>query len=443
MLAVLLTASVLSTASAQEIGQHGYQYLLNDEEAPIDHLNYLLFLPDSYGQDPDKKWPLILFLHGSGERGNDLEKLKVLALPKIVEQQTDFPFVVLSPQLPSGTAWDDPQMAAAWDGPHIPLFKLNKSLREAVDAAIISEELRQEFAENGINLGPDCFIHQNPWINILFDVTGDEIKEYRIRHRIMSDETGLFDAWMVHYIGWKATDLLIELLDGIIATHNIDPHRVYLTGLSLGGYGTWNLATYHPNRFAAIAPICGGGVPRLAWRLQNTPTWAFHGEKDDSVPPSESESMVRALEALGGEVRFTLYPDVGHNAWDPAYDDPELYEWFLSHSLETSPTVVEEQEGNKAPTSYALYPNYPNPFNSETVIRFALPTAADVDLSIFNLAGQQVATLVEGARKAGAYTVNWDGRDKNGRALASGVYLYRLRTGDGQQVETRKLILVR
>jgi len=91
----------------------------------------------------------------------------------------------------------------------------------------------------------------------------------------------------------------------------------------------------------------------------------------------------------------------------------------------------------------ALDQNYPNPFNRATVTRFALPEAGRVELAVFNLAGQQVTTLVEGARKAGTYTIHWDGRDDGGRQLASGVYLYRLRTGDGKQVETRKLVLMK
>ena len=103
--------------------------------------------------------------------------------------------------------------------------------------------------------------------------------------------------------------------------------------------------------------------------------------------------------------------------------------------------VTEEQIG--LPGTFTLRQNYPNPFNGATVIRFALPATAGVDLVVFNLAGQRVATLVEGMREAGTYTIRWDGRDDDGRALASGVYLYRLRVGDGQQVETRKLALIR
>jgi len=113
------------------------------------------------------------------------------------------------------------------------------------------------------------------------------------------------------------------------------------------------------------------------------------------------------------------------------------------YELQREISTAIEEESKVQPQAVVLEQNYPNPFNSATVIRFLLPTAADVQLSIFNLAGQQVATLVEGVREAGAYTVRWDGRDDDGRALASGVYLYRLRVGDGKQVATRKLLLIR
>jgi hypothetical protein len=105
-------------------------------------------------------------------------------------------------------------------------------------------------------------------------------------------------------------------------------------------------------------------------------------------------------------------------------------------------TAVLEEQTATLPQSFSLSQNFPNPFNSGTVIRFALPTSTPIELALYNLTGQKVATLVEGTREAGTYTVRWDGRDAQGRALASGVYLYRLRTDKGQ-VETRKLVLLR
>jgi predicted peptidase len=201
----------------------------------IIRLGYLLFLPDDYEAAAGKKWPLILFLHGMGERGNDLNLLKVHGIPKIVENQPDFPFVAVSPQCPDQTIWSD------------------------------------------------------------------------------------------HHGTLRA------MLDEISSEYAIDERRIYLTGLSMGGYGTWSLSTAYPERFAAIAPICGGGCPQKAWRLRQIPVWAFHGEKDEVVKLEESRQMVEALRACGGRVRLTVYPGVGHDAWSRTYENRRLYTWFLQH----------------------------------------------------------------------------------------------------------------
>jgi predicted peptidase len=199
-------------------------------------LRYLLFLPQDYGTNPDKKWPLILFLHGAGERGNNLERVKKHGVPKIVERRPDFPFIVLSPQCPDEATW--------WD----------------------------------------------------------------------------------HHLTLKA------LLDEIMVKYAVDVHRIYLTGLSMGGYGTWSMAMAYPKLFAAIAPICGGGFPDFVSELKHVPVWAFHGAEDDVVKLEVSQRMVDALRACGGNVRFTVYPGVGHDSWTQTYDNPELYEWFLQHT---------------------------------------------------------------------------------------------------------------
>ena len=196
--------------------------------------NYLLFLPESYGEQK-KDWPLMLFLHGAGERGSDLQKVKVHGPPKIVENQKDFPFIVVSPQCPTGDWWDE---------------KL---------------------------------------------------------------------------------DVLTNLLDDVIARYDVDTDRVYLTGLSMGGYGTWALASKYPERFAAVAPICGGGKRFMAYRLKDMPVWAFHGAKDSVVPLEESEEMVKAINARGGDAKLTIYPDAGHDSWTKSYDNQELYDWLLQH----------------------------------------------------------------------------------------------------------------
>ncbi len=111
----------------------------------------------------------------------------------------------------------------------------------------------------------------------------------------------------------------------------MDTERIYLTGLSMGGYGTWALAAKYPERFAAIVPICGGGKRFMARSLKDIPVWAFHGAKDNVVPLKESVKMVNAVKALGGNARLTVYPDAGHDSWTETYRNKELYSWFLGH----------------------------------------------------------------------------------------------------------------
>jgi predicted peptidase len=207
------------------------------------HLNYLLYLPKDYGEDKAKKWPAILFLHGAGERGDDLALLKKHGIPKLVEERSDFPFVTLSPQCPLNTWW------------------VAESLMAGLDA----------------------------------------------------------------------------LLNDAVAQLAIDPNRIYLTGLSMGGMGCWQLAAQYPDRFAALVPICGPcpwgfGFPQRAAVLRHLPIWVFHGAKDMVVPLADSESIVKVLQAAGGNVRFTIYPDTEHDAWSETYDNPELYEWMLQHT---------------------------------------------------------------------------------------------------------------
>lgn len=195
---------------------------------------YLLFLPDGFSKKK-QGWPMILFLHGAGERGSDLKKVKKHGPPKIVEKRKDFPFIVVSPQCPKDDWWTD------------------------------------------------------------------------------------------------KVEVLTHLLDDIVAKYDVDTERIYLTGLSMGGYGTWTLAAAYPDRFAAIAPICGGGKRIMALRLKDIPVWAFHGAKDRVVPLKESEEMVNAIKTRGGDARLTVYPDAGHDSWTVTYNNKELYDWFLKH----------------------------------------------------------------------------------------------------------------
>ena len=206
--------------------------IMSEKEIEQGEYRYLLFLPDGYGES-ELEWPLILFLHGAGERGNDLELVKKHGPPKIVETDKEFGFVVVSPQCP-----------------------------------------REQ---------------------------------------------------------WWSNDKLKLLLDEVTAKYNVDEKRIYLTGLSMGGKGTWDLACAYPDRFAAIAPVCGWGDPEKASNIKNMPIWAFHGAEDKAVPISKDQVMVDAVKACGGNVKFTIYPDTGHDCWTVTYENNELYDWFLKH----------------------------------------------------------------------------------------------------------------
>ena len=194
---------------------------------------YLLYLPEGYGQK--KEWPLLLFLHGAGERGSNIEIVKRHGPPKLVEQGKHFPFILVSPQCPE-------------------------------------------------------------------------------------DET-----WSVRTLG--------ALIENLRSKYNVDPARIYVTGLSMGGFGTWKLAIAYPNQFAAIAPICGGGDSSSVCVLKDTPTWVFHGKQDRVVPIERSESLVRALKSCGGNVKFTVYPDAGHDSWTETYNNSQFFDWLLSQKL--------------------------------------------------------------------------------------------------------------
>jgi len=202
-------------------------------------LDYLVSVPTDY--EKKDSWPLLLFLHGAGERGNNLEIVKKHGPPKLIDQGKPFPFVVVSPQCPQNGSWS------------------SKPLE------------------------------------------------------------------------------LIALLDEITAKYKIDQDRIYLTGLSMGGFGTWSLAAYAPDRFAAIVPICGGGEASSARRVTHLPIWVFHGAKDTSVPLKRSEEMVDALKKLQVDVKFTIYPEAGHDSWTATYDNPELYEWLLQQKRKPMP----------------------------------------------------------------------------------------------------------
>jgi predicted peptidase len=125
----------------------------------------------------------------------------------------------------------------------------------------------------------------------------------------------------------------LAILEEVKKTYKVDDKRVYLTGLSMGGYGTWSLAAKYPDRWAAIVPVCGKGDPMAGTKIKNVPCWAFHGDADTAVKVDGSRNMIKAMKDAGGNPKYTEYPGVGHNSWDMAYGTAELYDWLLMQKL--------------------------------------------------------------------------------------------------------------
>lgn len=201
-------------------------------DAMANSYQYLIYLPKNYDANSNEKYPVLIFLHGSGERGSDIERVAIHGPPRLIKEGKDLPFIVISPQLPSEKMW----------------------------------------------------------------------------------ETSYLDA----------------TLDNALKGLKADKSRIYLTGLSLGGMGTWGWAAAHPEKFAAIAPVCGMSNPMDATKFLKLPVWAFHGAKDDVVPPKGSSFMVDMINDLGGNAKITLYPEANHDSWTATYNNPALYEWFLA-----------------------------------------------------------------------------------------------------------------
>ncbi len=194
-------------------------------------LRYLVWMPDP-ATKPAAGWPLMIFLHGSGERGRSLAKVKAHGPPMYAAAGRRFPFVLVAPQADEGDSWH--------------------------------------------------------------------------------------------------SDAIEALRADLVGRLPIDPDRVLITGMSMGGYGSWNYAVAYPEQLAAVAPVCGIGNVERAARVAPVPVWAFHGARDPVVPIAADREMVDAVREAGGQVKFTVYADVGHNAWDRAYADPALYAWLLA-----------------------------------------------------------------------------------------------------------------
>jgi predicted peptidase len=131
----------------------------------------------------------------------------------------------------------------------------------------------------------------------------------------------------------KPISTVMSLIDSLKTLPTIDANRIYIMGLSMGGYGTWYLLTHYPSTFAAAVPICGGGDPRQVENFRTTPVWAFHGAEDITVPVEESRNMIEALRKVGANPKYTEYKKVGHNSWTPAFQEPQLLPWLFSQQL--------------------------------------------------------------------------------------------------------------
>lgn len=206
-------------------------------------LRYIEALPENF--DKNKKYPLILSIHGAGTRGGDITLLYDNALLEYANKTSDFPFVVIAP---------------------------------------LSED----------------------------------------------------DTWFDGY------ERLLAFTKTIAELDFIDKDRFYLTGASMGGYTSWQLGMSLPEYFAAIVPICGGGMYWNAGRLKNVPVWAFHGALDKTVLPEETLKMVAAVNNNGGNAKITIYPHNDHNAWTDTYNNPEVYEWLLSNKNQNEKELVNE-----------------------------------------------------------------------------------------------------
>jgi predicted peptidase len=196
---------------------------------------YRLMKPEGY--DPKKSYPLVVFLHGAGERGKNNENQLVHGVRDFAkaEHRKKYPCFLIAPQCPAGSFW-----------------------------------------------------------------TKKEPER-----------------------------LVLELIPALRKEFSIDARRIYITGLSMGGYGTWDLLARRPELFAAAVPICGGGNPKMAERFAKVPIWAFHGDKDGAVPVASSREMIAAIEKAGGKPKYTEYKGVGHDSWTQTYRDEKMFAWLF------------------------------------------------------------------------------------------------------------------
>jgi len=257
---------------------------------------YFVYLPSDYLKEANKEWPLLFFLHGNGERGNGLDELgHVLKHGPLYEtwiQKRELPFVIVAPQLPM---FDFRERGIDYI-----THRKNNS---------IPTRLAQ-----GVPNRPEKF----PTVGKMTGAVATK----------MNNIPALFP------LGWEQVENdLIYILNQVQEKFNVDSKRTYLTGISYGGVGTWYMASKHPKRFAAIAPIVGWGHPSLMAPIakHKLPVWAFAGGRDSAVPVSHFYQGLNELEKLGHDIRFTIHADMEHDAWTRVYQGEDIYNWLLQH----------------------------------------------------------------------------------------------------------------
>jgi len=221
-------------------------------------LPYRLLKPDGYDSDAKECYPLVVFLHGIGERGTDNQRQLKNGVEAFVKDSTrkKHPCFLVVPQCPPDKLWCE--VTPAGTRRNLPLA-------------------------------------QSPT---------------------------------------EPTAIVLELIDALCREYGIDADRIYLTGVSQGGYGTWDLIARKPALFAAAMPVCGGGDPAQAEKLTKLPIWAFHGDADRLVPVERSRDMIAALKQAGGEPKYTEYEGVGHASWTPTYRNDEVLDWLFEQKRE-------------------------------------------------------------------------------------------------------------
>jgi len=368
---LVITGIISGTLHAQSVDEIFNKFIKSYHTYQGTTLPYYLFVPASY--NPQMHYPLVLCLHGSGERGDN---------PSAVKNNS------------MATVWARDSNQTRW-----PCFILV----------------------------PQCLI--NGW-------------------------------WTYSNI----EQAVIDILDSLQLGFSIDTNRLYITGLSMGGYGTWDMIAQYPARFAAAVPMSGGGDPLKAAMIKYIPIWNFHGAQDATVSVTYSRAMITALENAGDTVVYTnchngdctglsdgviadrikhhaklLYTEYqygGHGIWDQAYNTVFLLPWVFAQSNAQPRTGTERENFNVLPKELSLSQNFPNPFNPSTNISFSIPQKSFVSLKIFDLIGREAAIIFSGELSAGSYSQLW-----NASNMPSGVYFYRLHAGPF--TETKKLILLR